>query len=87
MTMRPLAFFFYQIFLRRNCFPLVAFALSDKLKYFILNLFPFCFIGEAKTQTTNLKLNDNKWHKVHLTRADRVLTITIDDGVASRKCS
>ncbi|XP_078344070.1 cubilin-like [Oculina patagonica] len=39
--------------------------------------------GELKAQTTNLKLNDNKWHKVHLTRVDRVLTITIDDGLAS----
>lgn len=45
----------------------------------------FCFLGELKAQTTNLKLNDNKWHKVHLTRVDRVLTITIDDGLASCK--
>ena len=30
-------------------------------------------------ETKNLKLNDDNWHKVHLTRADRLLTISIDD--------
>jgi len=38
--------------------------------------------GEAKLETTNLKLNDNKWHKVQVTRVDRSLTVTIDDGAA-----
>ena len=42
-------------------------------------------LGELKAQTTNLKLNDNKWHKVNLTRVDRDVTITIDDGLASCK--
>lgn len=37
--------------------------------------------GESKTQITNLRLNDNNWHKVHLTRNNRALTITIDDGL------
>ena len=36
-------------------------------------------------ETTNLKLNDNKWHKVQVTRVDRSLTVTIDDGAARRK--
>lgn len=36
-------------------------------------------------QITNLRLNDNNWHKVHLTRNNRALTITIDDGLGFGK--
>lgn len=39
--------------------------------------------GEAKLETTNVTLNDNRWHKVHLTRVDRTVIVTIDDGAAS----
>jgi len=51
-----------------------------------LLLFSFiCEKGEAKLETTNVTLNDNRWHKVHLTRVDRTVTVTIDDGAASCK--
>ncbi|CAH3033889.1 unnamed protein product [Pocillopora meandrina] len=39
--------------------------------------------GTKRMETKNLKLNDDNWHKVHLTRADRLLTISIDDVTLS----
>ena len=45
----------------------------------------FYFLGEAKMQTTNLRLNDNNWHKVHLTRDNRALMVSIDDGLGFGK--
>jgi len=36
-------------------------------------------------QTTNLRLNDNNWHKVHLKRDNRALNVTIDDGLGFGK--
>lgn len=50
-----------------------------------INFMDFYFLGESKTQITNLRLNDNNWHKVHLTRNNRALTITIDDGLGFGK--
>lgn len=61
--------------------PLFAIALSAVSN--AVDFVHFYFLGESKTETTNLRLNDNNWHKVHLTRNDRALTITIDDGRAS----
>lgn len=39
--------------------------------------------GQAKVETSNFRLNDNEWHKVHLARVDRTLTLSIDDGAVS----
>lgn len=39
--------------------------------------------GTRKMETTNLRLNDNNWHMVHLTRVDQSLSINIDDGRAT----
>ena len=36
-------------------------------------------------RTTNVRLNDNNWHKVHLRRDNRALTISIDDGLGYGK--
>ena len=45
----------------------------------------FTFLGESKTQVTNVRLNDNNWHKVHLTRDNQALSIKIDGGLGSGK--
>ena len=34
-------------------------------------------------EPSSIRLNDNTWHKVHITRVDRSVRIVIDDGVVN----
>ena len=52
-----------------------------------VNFVGFYFSGESKMQVTNQRLNDNNWHKVHLRRDKRTLSITIDDYLVGKLLS
>ncbi|XP_068695415.1 zinc metalloproteinase nas-39-like [Montipora foliosa] len=39
--------------------------------------------GQVNMEPSSIRLNDNTWHKVHITRVDRSVRIVIDDGVVN----
>ena len=53
--------------------------LAQRYCYFLI------LSGQAKIHSTDLKLNDNKWHKVQVTRHNKNVSIIIDNGVAHRR--